>query len=115
MSVVCSYKRELHTHVWSLVPHSCAHAQIVTVGTAYERGAHALPGKLGISVSAYQEAEILHLEIFATRQIRASVLATHAFPCLSYRRLALVNNQMVVDTANEKSGCHLSFAVSMTI
>ena len=85
------------------------------VDTAYERGAHALSGKLGISMSAYQEAEILHLEIFATRQIRASVLATHEFPCLSCRRLALVNNQMVVDTANGRSGRHLSFAVSMTI
>jgi len=102
-------------NVWSLVPHSCAHAQIVMVDTAYERGAHALSGKLEISMSAYQEAEILHLEIFATRQIRASVLATHEFPCLSCRRLALVNNQMVVDTANGRSGRHLSFAVSMTI
>ena len=119
-------QRDLSTHatrvpasvlvnVWSLVPHSCAHAQIVMVDTAYERGAHALSGKLGISMSAYQEAEILHLEIFATRQIRASVLATHEFPCLSCRRLALVNNQMVVDTANGRSGRHLSFAVSMTI
>ena len=66
-------------------------------------------------MSAYQEAEILHLEIIATRQIRASVLATHEFPCLSCRRLALLNNQMVVDTANRRSGRHLSFAVSMTI
>ena len=41
------------------------------VDTAYERGAHALSGKLEISMSAYQEAEILHLEIVA-----ASVLAT---------------------------------------
>ena len=40
-------------NVWSLVPHSCAHAQIVMVDTAYERGAHALSGKLGISMSAY--------------------------------------------------------------
>ena len=85
------------------------------VDTAYERGAHALSGKLEIFMSAYQEAGILHLEIFATRQIRASVLATHEFPCLSCRRLALVNNQMVVDTANERPGRHLSFAVSTTI
>jgi hypothetical protein len=41
------------------------------VDTAHERGAHALFGKLEISMSAYQEAEILHLEIVA-----ASVLAT---------------------------------------
>ena len=61
------------------------------VDTAYERGAHALSGKLEIFMSAYQEAEILHLEIFATRQIRASVLATHEYPCLSCRRLALMN------------------------
>ena len=84
--------------------------------TVYERGAHALSGKLEISMSAYQEAAILHLEIFATRQVRAcTVLATHEFPCLSCRRLALVNNQMVVDTENERSGHHLSFAVSTTI
>ena len=64
-------------NVWSLVPHSCAHAPIVMVDRAYERGVHALSGKLAISMSAYQEAEILHLEIFATRPVWASVLATH--------------------------------------
>jgi len=72
-------------------------------------------GSLEFPCPHIREAEILHLEIFATRQIRASVLATHEFPCLSCRRLALVNNQMVVDTANGRSGRHLSFAVSMTI
>ena len=72
-------------HVWSLVPHSCAHAHMVMVDPAYERGAHALSGKLEMSMSAYQETEILHLEIFATRQIRASVVATHEFPCLICR------------------------------
>ena len=63
--------------VWSLIPHSCAHEPIVTVDTACERGAHALSGKLDISTCAYHEAETLHLEIFATRKVRASVLGTH--------------------------------------
>ena len=85
------------------------------VDTLYERGAHVLSGKLEIFMSAYQEAEILHLEIFATRQIRASVLATDEFPCSICRRLALMNKQMVVDTAYGRSSRHLSFAVSMTI
>ena len=62
-----------------------------------------------MSTCAYQEAEIFPAGVSAADQSRAADTPEQQLCC---QCAILVKNQMVVDTANERSGRQLSFAVS---